>query len=120
MYFDDIYKKMICYWANEFTITAEDLERNYIKELAINRRNVNAQILKNEFDEFDTWDEMVFFTMYQMYTEVGLYRAKHDGNMILSIDDISMEVVEKKFKDNLDAEKERFKEYIEVYKGLRG
>lgn len=116
MYFDDIFKTIRPLWKLKYNLGDVNKTESHIEDLSKDWEQVDYIISYREKENYNDWDRMLSFVFYQVMTEFGIEQFQKN-KMVMNIDDIPLNRIEKKFHENLKFEgNER---YLENYKGFK-
>ncbi|WP_378187903.1 hypothetical protein ACE939_05800 [Aquimarina sp. W85] len=121
MYFEDIYNKVAPLWKKEFSLEGIEETETYIQDIRQEHNRVEDIIDFTEKEKYTEWEGMLAFTMYQTLTAFSIDKWKKEKVKSININDISITLFEKYFKENMEPEDEfeGNEEYLKQYKGFR-
>lgn len=115
-YFEDIFYSVKKLWKGIYKIENVEKTETYIESIGEDYNIVEYIVDFKDKKKYTWWESMLFFTMYQTLTRIGLKYSK-EGKEYLNIDEIPIEEFEKDYLENLKLEGNE--EYLAKYKGLK-
>ena len=117
MYFDDIFNRIKPLWKDRYEIGDLVINETFARSLADDWENNHDRMqLARGTKDFNEWDSMMLFVIYQVLTEYAIDQFKKNELEIV-IGEIPFELFERKFLKNLQFDGNEV--YLRNYKGAR-
>jgi hypothetical protein len=115
MYFEDIFFRIKRLWQQQYVLSYGNKAKTFIESLGADYDKIDS-LVECQKSDYTEWESMMAFVMYQVLTKSGLELLEQNHN-ILTVDTISLEKFERKYRENLEYEGNE--QYLASYKGLR-
>lgn len=118
MYFEDLYETVRPLWKDSFSLEGIEGTETFVKDMRENWNKLDDIIYFSSNDnKHKKWVSMFAYTMYQTLTAFALKKWKKEKTEILYFEDIPIELFDKYFRKNIEAEGNE--EYLKAYKGFK-
>lgn len=118
MYFEDLYETVRPLWKDSFSLEGIEGTETFVKDMRENWNKLDDIIYFSSNDnKHKKWVSMFAYTMYQTLTAFALKKWKKEKTEILFFEDIPIELFDKYFRKNIEAEGNE--EYLKAYKGFK-